>query len=913
MSSRNVYGVSVDSRSRNVNEPDNSYTINLFRNLQRVKTVQLGSFQFHDARPSFETDDTFKFSEPLHIPPDTYLRLEETVSTFNKATRAITQDVRRVSLLLPPTINPISAIAANVVTAANDTGLFFATRFYPDVGLRMSVAGADFPADLAAFVTPSFPTDAGPLLTDATTVAPYVTNTSNSFTYATNYLAELSGGVGNTDLRHFSAGAYTSYLHAPPPTLTELFVMINNACNFLNARVDISDTVTAATNATPIAITTTAANGLVTGDEVVISGVAGNTAANGTWLIVALTASSFQLVGSAGSGAYTGGGTLVSPQQLNVSVLFGFDNDTNTICATAPNRVSDTPLTTITRSVRLVDSFAALLGFNDVRLDPPGFALIPPSIIRTIALKDGTLLPDEIATNTARRLNAGAFTDAAADNRTLHFIMPVGIADSVRLDYGRYDGTQLAAFLTARLNPLPNQITVTYNPTPGTFTFAHDAGLQFGLDFDTSSALVRERLGFEPLVYTGSSSYTSVKRAAYGVADNTVPFPQNDYAITTDSTNQHFTIRTQAPIMTHTISGTSTPNVDATWSPLAGDALPFAHHFQPGDILTATRPTFGSTQAGTKAITAATNAAPIAITTAGNHGLTTGDNLTIQLVQGNTGANGTWFITVTGLTTFTLDGATGNDTYTAATGEWWTNVSWDAGVGAQVPSAIYTVVVQAVWDASTATPSLTLEPTASIFSAQDAAVPARDSLGTPAITDGRIILTSARRNVFIMHFEHPAGNPSTFGFPPVAWPPSEKTIIRTSSSVTTLLRSLPSYDPATLSIPVAASYTSPYSWNLLPPDYIVIVLRASYAAQDIHTHSYRGTSFPIFAKLLLTFPYINVSEEMAFTTFAGHERFNSMAIEFQNPDGTLVNFNGRPHTFTLLFTVDEDRAVLPCF
>jgi len=436
-----------------VNEPDNRYAIKLFRDLQRVKTVQLGSFQFHDARPAFETDETFKYSEPVNIPEDTYLRFEETVRTYTKATRAVTEEVRRVSILLPPTLNPITAISGNVVTTASDTGLLFGARFYPDVGLRMEVVGADFPVDIAAFVTPSFPTDAGPLLTPATTVAPYVTNTSNSFTYASDYLDELSGGVGSTDLRHFSAGAYRSYIYAPPPTLTELFVMINNASNVLTQRTDISDTVTGATNATPIVITTSSANGLVSGDEVVVSGVTGNTGANGTWLIIAVSASSFSVVGSVGNGVYAGGGAIFSPQQLGVPVLLGFDNDTNTISAVGPTRVSDNPLTTVTRSVRFIDSLASLLGFNNVRLDPPGFATVPPSIIRSIGLKDGTLLATEIADYTSSRLNAGDFTDESSDNRTLYFIMPVGIEDSVVVDYGRYDGTQLAAFLTSHLNP----------------------------------------------------------------------------------------------------------------------------------------------------------------------------------------------------------------------------------------------------------------------------------------------------------------------------------------------------------------------------------------------------------------------------------------------------------------------------
>jgi hypothetical protein len=62
------------------------------------------------------------------------------------------------------------------------------------------------------------------------------------------------------------------------------------------------------------------------------------------------------------------------------------------------------------------------------------------------------------------------------------------------------------------------------------------------------------------------------------------------------------------------------------------------------------------------AVSAATNASPIAVTTA-THGLTTGDTVYISGVTGNTAANGQWQVTVTGGTTFTLDGSTGNGTY----------------------------------------------------------------------------------------------------------------------------------------------------------------------------------------------------------------------------------------------------------
>ncbi len=73
-------------------------------------------------------------------------------------------------------------------------------------------------------------------------------------------------------------------------------------------------TITGATNATPIVITSTA-HGLTTADIVTISGVGGNTAANGTFRITNTGADTFSLqsmaaqANVAGSGAYTSGGT----------------------------------------------------------------------------------------------------------------------------------------------------------------------------------------------------------------------------------------------------------------------------------------------------------------------------------------------------------------------------------------------------------------------------------------------------------------------------------------------------------------------------------------------------------------------------------------------------------------------------
>lgn len=62
----------------------------------------------------------------------------------------------------------------------------------------------------------------------------------------------------------------------------------------------------------PIQVTTTAPHILTTGQIVTISGVTGNTNANGTFTITVLNDTQFTLNGTTGNGAYGGGGTIVT-------------------------------------------------------------------------------------------------------------------------------------------------------------------------------------------------------------------------------------------------------------------------------------------------------------------------------------------------------------------------------------------------------------------------------------------------------------------------------------------------------------------------------------------------------------------------------------------------------------------------
>lgn len=65
-------------------------------------------------------------------------------------------------------------------------------------------------------------------------------------------------------------------------------------------------TLSNSTNASPIVVTLGAGHGLKSGDRIAISGITGNTNANGEWSLAAVGATTATLVGSAGNGAHGG-------------------------------------------------------------------------------------------------------------------------------------------------------------------------------------------------------------------------------------------------------------------------------------------------------------------------------------------------------------------------------------------------------------------------------------------------------------------------------------------------------------------------------------------------------------------------------------------------------------------------------
>lgn len=83
-----------------------------------------------------------------------------------------------------------------------------------------------------------------------------------------------------------------------------------------------SGTITAASNASPISVTSTG-HGLSTGSYVTITGVGGNTNANATFIITKVDSNTFTLDGSNGNGTYTSGGEwhLAGLYKVSIAVL----------------------------------------------------------------------------------------------------------------------------------------------------------------------------------------------------------------------------------------------------------------------------------------------------------------------------------------------------------------------------------------------------------------------------------------------------------------------------------------------------------------------------------------------------------------------------------------------------------------
>jgi hypothetical protein len=293
--------------------------------------------------------------------------------------------------------------------------------------------------------------------------------------------------------------------------------------------------ITGASYATPIVISTALANGLQTGAQVSISGVAGNVAANGTFTIAVSNATTFTLNTSIGSGNWTPGTGTITVTAYDATTI-------QTIFVAALATATSTTANVVT---------PILLKTNVLPLDP---SLITQLVAQTSGV-DPTQFPSLISA-------FASIAKAAALFNALH-------------------------------------------PTESEFAFVVQNAATFGwLD---PSAL--------PLDSLRASPYAQLE-----VLLRALRLDQRQSA----RTPKWFDILTQ-------------------WLP---------PNPPPPDIATAIAgPVIN--------ITGASAGSPIVITTASPHNLQTGVQVTISGVLGNTAANGTFTITVTGASSFFLNGSAG--------------------------------------------------------------------------------------------------------------------------------------------------------------------------------------------------------------------------------------------------------------
>lgn len=173
---------------------------------------------------------------------------------------------------------------------------------------------------------------------------------------------QASNASGNLTFANTSGSPSTAYpigqYHVANPSTGATY---SNALALTIAASTNQATIIGATNASPIVIQTSAAHGLSTGQVIFNSGVAGNTAANGFFVVQFVDATHFSLTlptgaPSSGNGAYTAGGTVWTTAQYPFA-------------ADLSGTVGSTGVNTITQPVTSLigvscTNFSSLVGTN---------------------------------------------------------------------------------------------------------------------------------------------------------------------------------------------------------------------------------------------------------------------------------------------------------------------------------------------------------------------------------------------------------------------------------------------------------------------------------------------------------------------------------------------------------------------
>lgn len=240
-------------------------------------------------------------------------------------------------------INTSQTVGNSLTIVSNSTQAQFASDIRPPSRAWVSAA------QLLANTSITTPVAVGGAITNATNASPIVITTTVPHTLATGASVNVAGVLGNAaangtwTITVLSTTSYSLNGSAGSGAYALAGTTSVNIVGTFTGGSSAAATITAATNASPVAITTTSAHNLSTGQYVQIQGVQGNAAANGVFQITVASTLSFTLNGSTGSGAYTSGGQCITLGGSGSSVN-GPNQPGTQLQYTAPNPASIAPV-----------------------------------------------------------------------------------------------------------------------------------------------------------------------------------------------------------------------------------------------------------------------------------------------------------------------------------------------------------------------------------------------------------------------------------------------------------------------------------------------------------------------------------------------------------------------------------------
>ncbi len=222
-------------------------------------------------------------------------------------------------------------------TSTSVSGSVVSVNFAPQVGPIHFVTGIGSPHQSGALSGPLANGEGFEVIqviasvTAAMNASPVAITTKQAHGLTTGNVVNLVNIGGNPAANSFTNSANASVTVTGANTFTVPYT--GNGAYSFGGQVRLA--VTAATNASPIAITTGTAHGLLTGAVVGQDGILGNTAADGVFVITKTGATTYTLNGTTGNGAYTAGGGVYVYLPIASAAISG--NTVNLTMSAAPS------------------------------------------------------------------------------------------------------------------------------------------------------------------------------------------------------------------------------------------------------------------------------------------------------------------------------------------------------------------------------------------------------------------------------------------------------------------------------------------------------------------------------------------------------------------------------------------------